>query len=236
MSSSHIDFRRTIHELLAQDLSIPQFMEALITAHQQAHLQYDWEPLKQVPIDQPADLLRFWLAAAVKRQRPPTYVKALWFGLFNPIRSGETLADMYVAGCRTFEMNQMPCSWNLRPAYWPDLRCANSRALRDIYRCAYDGDKSPGNEAENYVCLGYAAKVVATLLSQIDTSLILSTSQKKPMQIAVGWDSGTPLYIGHLAHRGFVTRPLAEAFAGIDEEGRRWRAMVVASTNSEATD
>lgn len=222
----YVDFTPLIHELIVRDLSIAAFMNELLIAHENAHPQYDWAPLKALDFDESESLLERWLVPAFGREPPRAKrIKAIWCGLFHPIRGEETVADMYVAGTKDFELDQVPRKWNLRPAYWPLLRHANSRVLANLYRCAY-GDSGPGNDAENYLGLGYAAKTILTLLGRVDAEPILGSGKK--VQVAVGWDSGEPLYIGHLGRAGFVPRPVAEAKAGLhlqstrsEEYGRR---------------
>jgi hypothetical protein len=78
----------------------------------------------------------------------------------------------------------------------------------------------PQQPAENYLGLGYAAKTISTLLDRVDPEWILGA--RKDIQVAVGWESGAPLYIGRLERIGFVPRPVAEASAGLHLQATRW--------------
>lgn len=160
------------------------------------------------------------MARSAFEREPPRAkrIKALWCGLFQPIRDGETVADMYISGTTEFELDQVPRTWNVGPEYWPLLRYAHSRVLANLYRCAY-AENGPGNDAENYLGLGYAAKTISVLLGRVDRELVLGS--RKEVQVAVGWDSGEPLYIGHLGKSGFVPRPAAEAKAGLHAQSTR---------------
>src|SRR5436305_1014811 len=110
---ANTDFRAIIHELMVADLSIPSFMSEVVSAHESAHPQYDWEPLKRLDFNESDELLQKWLAPAFKREPPRAKrIRAIWCGLFQPIRDGEPVADMYVAGTKNFEMNAVPSEWN----------------------------------------------------------------------------------------------------------------------------
>ncbi len=219
----YVDFSPLIHELMVRDLSITAFMNELLIAHENAHPKYDWAPLKALDFDECESLLERWLVPAFKREPPRAKrIKAIWCGLFQPIRDGETVADMYVAGTKAFELDQVPRKWNVGPEYRPLLRYANSRVLANLYRCAYGGENGPGNDAENYLGLGYAAKTISTLLGRVDAELILGS--RNEVQVAAGWDSGEPLYIGHLGRSGFIPRPAAEAKAGLQLQSTRREA------------
>lgn len=216
----HVDFSSLIHDLMVRDLSIAAFMSELLAAHESAHPQYDWAPLNALNFDELDALLSKWLTPAFEREPPRSKrIKAIWCGLYQPIRDGETVADMYVSGTKDFELDEVPHAWCLDPAYWPLLRSANSRVLGDLYRRAY-AEGGPGNDAECYLGLGYAAKAISTLLGRVDADLVLGS--RKEVQVAVGWNSGEPLYIGHLGRAGFVPRPAAEAKAGLELQVKRW--------------
>jgi hypothetical protein len=208
------DFSPLVHELMVRDLTVTAFMRELVTAHVQAHPDVDWAPLERIDFDEEATLLERWLVPCFKREPPKSKrVKALVFGLLHPVRNDETVTDMYVAGTMRVEMDQVPCEWNVSPAYRPMRQYANSRVLRDIHRAVAS--------VENFLCVGYAAKTMATLLPRVDPrELILG--KRTEVQITVAWDSGEPLYIGHLDATGFVPLPLERALAGLQERAKRW--------------
>src|SRR5689334_2657664 len=103
---------------MVRDLSIASFMNERVVAHENAHPQYDWAPLKALDFDESEHLLQRWLVPAFTREPPRAKrIKAIWCGLFEPIRDEETVADMYIAGTTDFELDQVPRKWNVRPKY-----------------------------------------------------------------------------------------------------------------------
>lgn len=214
------DFRALIHELLVQKLSVSAFMQELIAAHETVQPNYKWGPLKRQQWEESDELLARWLIPTLREPPHAKGIQALWVGLYQPIRAGEVVTDMYLAGSRDFELNAVPCRWNVAPAYRPASGDACSGVLAQLYRNAYGEAGRPGNDAENYLGLGYASKAIATLLSRISPAMLLGG--RKSMWIATGWDSGSPLYVGHCDLAGFSPRPLAEALLGLETEEVRW--------------
>ena len=54
---------------MVRDLSIAAFMNELLVAHENAHPQYDWAPLKALDFDESERPLQRWLVPAFKRER-----------------------------------------------------------------------------------------------------------------------------------------------------------------------
>jgi len=221
-----IDLEFTIHELLATCSSAGQFMSRLIDAHEVLHPDGDWSPFRRIEYDRELHRLKWvWLPRTFYGQPPAKVpVAALKFGLFLPIRitadGKETLADFYVSGTKEFHIDGNG-DWASVPIYVPDGDCADSKVLVSIHRLTNPGDKALGRRAEEILALGYVAAAVTELLRDFDCSLIVGIDE--PVGVAVGWNSGDPLYIGHVTTRGFQLRPLDEAIAGIKKRREEFR-------------
>ena len=141
---------------------------------------------------------------------PRRPLSGLWFGLYNPILSGETVADLYVAGSERFYPVVGDNGWAVGPEWWPEGRYARSPVLADVYRVAYPSSAAAGsesgdqrwlqNDAEYPLCLGYAAFAAQALLGQIEPATILRASRS--LGVAVGFDSGDFILIGQLTAEG----------------------------------
>jgi hypothetical protein len=205
------DFSALVHELMVKDLGITAFMRELVDAHVRAAPDQDWKALEGLDFDELDLLHERWLVPCFKREAPRSRrVKAISCGLFAPIRNDVVTTDMYVAGTTRFELNEVPREWNVSPAYFPMMRQANSRVLKELPR------------GHHFLALGYAAKTIALLLARADLDAVLG--KRKDVQVVVGWDSGDPLHIGRLERTGFIPTTLEEARASLAEQKRLWDA------------
>jgi hypothetical protein len=214
------NFGCLIHELLPGTASVGASMRALIDALAKEHPEGDWSPYYDLPYDREVPVLqRDWFPSVIANDPPAAVpVAGLWFGLFEPIRgrgrNRETVADFYVAGARQFELDGSS-EWAVRPAWFPDGRYAGSNVLAAIYRLAYGKPGGLGNDAEEYLCLGYVAFALKFILADIDFGLIVAGDA--PVGVAAGWDSGDPYYVGFLTRSGFQIRDPKEATAAIQK-------------------
>ncbi len=124
----------------------------------------------------------------------PHDIRALWFGVFNPVYDGEVVADMYVSGSKRFEPDDLSFDWACDPEWRPETGYSHSAILQSIYRIAYD-EGGLGNDAEYPLCLGYAAFVIRYLLDPNDPSIV-EDSGDKHYGVAVGFDSGDAILLG----------------------------------------
>src|SRR5688572_1552364 len=166
------DLDHVIHELLAAARSVGESMHLLIDAHRAGHPDGDWAPYYEIDYDREVQFLqKSWFPSVVKHDPPALVpIAGFWFGLFNPVRtngrSREVVTDLYVAGARQFELDGN-ADWAVSPEYFPEGRYANSNVLATIYRIAYAKD-GLGNDAEQFLCLGYASFAVKQILSDVD--------------------------------------------------------------------
>lgn len=201
-----------ISALLDADLSIRDFMAELIRLHAKSYPQHHWDQIEKINWDEQKALER-WFSGLLKKE-PPQHPRVLWLGLYNPVMRGKPTTGLYVAGSKTWSANDE--WWGLERGtwWWPKLRYAKSRCLRDLYRHCYP--TGPGNDGENLLALGYAARVLVELARVSDRELLLGGSVE--VALAVGWDSGGPFDIGSLDKGGLRIRTAAETAA---EESRR---------------
>lgn len=120
--------------------------------------------------------------------------------MFNPVRDGETTADLYLAGSDHFDADDV--DWACRPVYWPNCRCSNSVLLREIYRLSYGKSGGLENDAEYPLSLGYSLLVVAQLCREIAPEIWLGAAPSRA--VAVGFDSGDNIWLGTLSPKDFV--------------------------------
>jgi len=150
-----------------------------------------------------------WLDFLFEDFPPVVPLAGLWFGLYNPRRSGETTADLRLGGSTRFS-DDGKLSWASGLEYRPPTS-AHSAILQSIYSIAYGRESGQlGNAAEWSLCLAYGAFAVQVLFSNMgpedmDPELILRGSDS--VGVAVGFDSGDFLLVGRLTSQGFA--PLA---------------------------
>jgi hypothetical protein len=193
-------------------------MRRLIAAHAREYPDGDWRPFNDIPYDREvSSLQRDWLPCIFDQDPPATVpIAGLWFGLFNPVRDkngqSEEVTDMYVAGALTFDLDAESL-WAFRPAYFPEGRYAHSEVLADIHRASYGSPEGLGVTAEQYLCLGYISFALKFLLADVDLSHVVRSHDS--VGVAVGWDSGDPMYVGFVTQDGFTIRDPLQAIAGI---------------------
>lgn len=209
-----------IHRLLPLSEPVSEKMRRLIEVHAKEYPAGDWSPFLDLPFDrEAAHLKQNWLPDVFQHRAPSSLPAAgILFGLYQPEigrgRKRETVTDFYVAGTRQFELDSEG-DWAVEPAYFPRGRYANSQVLADIYRRAYGPTNGLGNQAEQYLCLGYVAFLIPVLLADITSKWIVKGDGQ--VGIAAGWDSGEPLYLGSFTKQGFHVRDPQEAIAGIQK-------------------
>jgi hypothetical protein len=174
---------------------VAETMQRTIEACARAKPHTSWKRL--TAIDWEADVIRLssWLTALLLTEPPSNEVRSFYFGLFNPIEKRKPTAELYVAGYASKEVGD-------KRRWWPDGRYSGSRALRAMYREAYDRPKRLGNDAEYPLGLSYALLVSASLASNVPPPLWLR-KQTKPL-VAAGFDSGDILVVGRITRGGFV--------------------------------
>lgn len=196
-----------ISELLEAQLSVPEFMRSLIDLHATKYPRHDWRSLRALDWSE-HDQLAHWLARVLDEE-PPGRQRVLWLGIFNPIRDGQPNANLYIAGSNTWDVDGDWWGADKKTWWWPDLRHAHSRCLDELYQRCYP--TGPGNDAENLLGLGYAARVFVELVRTAARDRFLGGNAQ--VALAVGWDSGGPFGLGMLTRSGLQLRSAAETGA-----------------------
>jgi hypothetical protein len=197
-----------IVSILQDRRSVTDSMSTLIDRCEAANPHPDWAALRALPYGDTQQLLE-WLVRPFRDEPSETLLEGLWFWLFNPIRDGHAVADIYVSGSERFEPDPNDNSWAVGPKWWPESRYAYSALMAEVYRIAYRPDEPTayedewlGNDAEYPLVMGYGAFAVRELLEQIEPSLVLGRSDS--LGIAVGFDSGDFVLVGRLTHGGLA--------------------------------
>jgi hypothetical protein len=187
-----------VTDTLAGDRPVGQSMRRLVGVCADAYPHRDWNRLRELPFGDTAPL-REWIVRVLEADPPPFPLRGLWFGIFNPSCGGVTSADFYVSGTDRFDADTHSMEWAVRPAWWPDGRCAGSDVMAMIYRVAYEKD-GLGNYAEYPLCLAYTALAVRELLAGAGVRDCVNCAERPG--IAVGFDSGDFILLGRLGQSG----------------------------------
>lgn len=175
-----------VSKLLGAGASLRDGMQVLLAYCNKKHRWKGWSKIGELDFDSDVEELEKWLKDVLKKEPPPSSVKAFWFGIFNPIYDGDTVSDTYIAGASEFDPDDENFEWACGPDYFPDGRYAHSQILSEIYK-AIDG--SPASAIGEYIlCLAYTAFAVRELAKRVDKKLWLGKSKHRGL--AVGFDSG----------------------------------------------
>lgn len=156
--------------------------------------------LPRLDYEQEQKELGRWLRRLLRSEPPPGDLAGVWLGLFHPVGpSGDTLTDFYFSGTARFELDDVDNEWACGPCYFPEGRYAGSGVLASMQLCGNDS----GVDLQ-HMCLGYLAFLAGPLLESLQDLL------PNRLGVAVGWDSGDPLYLGFLREGGFQYRDPGE--------------------------
>lgn len=184
------------------------FMKVLIDAHAREFREEPLAPLRTLQYDSEIEALKDLWFLPLLSEEPPVEKKVagLWFGIFQPIRevegSQDTIIanDFYFSGSDEFEVDptgDWACS--AIDTYWPENRYAGSGVLKAIYNSVVGNGQIIAED--QYLCVGYVAYAAKTFLSAASSEFLCRPGER--VGVAVGWDSGDPLYLGYVTERGF---------------------------------
>jgi hypothetical protein len=125
--------------------------------------------------------------------------EGIWFGLNNPVRSGATTADVYIAAGPAFSSDSL--DWAQELTLFPRDRYLLSPVLASIHAVAYSSKRALGNDAEYPLVLGYGAMLARAAL-ELNA---LPPPMKTLEGAAVGFDSGDSLFLGSFSRGRFST-------------------------------
>lgn len=160
-----------------------------------------WQRVRELDFQGDADRLTKWLAAVLSSEPAEDEINAFYFGLFNPILGDNATSGMYVSGSTRFDPEDETGDWACwdDSSYLPAGRYADSQILHEIYRLT---NRSGVGEVGEYVlCFGYACLAVAAACMRVEPGLLLGTRASRA--VAVGFDSGDLLVLGHVTRGGW---------------------------------
>ena len=189
-----------VARVLSSSVGVDDGMSLLIDYCAEQEPWRGWNVLRKLEFDSDQLNLKRWLDELLTQEPPPDYVKAFWFGLFNPVIHGKSTCGLYVAGTKTFDRKDEDFEWACNPAWFPDGRYAKSRILDAIYQ-RVNKATDPVSSYQYVLCLGYAGLV----LNQLATTLPLSKwlVKKSARALAIGFDSGAGILLGSFTKQGW---------------------------------
>lgn len=183
--------------------SFTQRMNGLI-AHCESQIPHPaWSSFREVDFEADSEALKCWLPTAWAEADSSASFKGVWFGLNNPVIGTEPTADIYVAASPTFYRGSI--DWAAGATFYPENGYLNSSVLTKIYRLAYSGNESLGNNAEYPLILAYGAMAARAALEATE----LSAPFAQLSGAAVGFDSGDLLFIGSFSDGRFYANVTA---------------------------
>jgi hypothetical protein len=147
-----------------------------------------WASIRQLDFESDTAKFRTWLGKVLSSEPPSSAINAFWFGLFNPVRNGETSSDLYISGSTKFDPSDESGDWATWDdnSYLPEARYANSHVLKEIYRLVSKTEVAA--EGEYILCLGFAGLAVKQIVKLLSQELLLGDRERR--DLAVGFDSG----------------------------------------------
>jgi len=149
---------------VADDGPISLRMHAVIAECAQQRPHPDWDRLNELDFDADATNTERWLETAFPNPAHHRLREGLWFGLFNPVRSGKPTADAYVIAAPNFDETSI--EWACDSDEPNQGSYLYSSVLRDIYSIAYASKAGLENDAEYPLVLAYGGIAARTALTR----------------------------------------------------------------------
>jgi len=188
---------RLVSEAVRQTESVEAGMKRLLTVLCRRPQLSRLTTLKSYDFGFEAQRIESWLAGVLTLEPPQRRIKAYWFGLFNPVRNGNTGADIYVVGADKFNPDDESFEWACDPVYEPRHRYCGSRANEDLFLATKALPPESQATAAYVLQLGFSALAVRRALHTIPRRLLLSGASTRA--VAVGFDSGDALLLEPIA-------------------------------------
>lgn len=186
-----------VSKTLDAQASLRDGMQSLLAYCNTQYRWKGWAEVGELDFDSDVAELERWLCSVLKKEPPPSSVKAFWFGIFNPLYDGKTSCDTRIAGASEFDPDDESFEWACDPDYFPQSRYAHSMILHETYQIV---SSSPASAMGEYVlCLAYTAFAVRELAKRIDKELWLGKSKLRGL--AVGFDSGDGVILDALSRK-----------------------------------
>lgn len=191
--------------VLSSSVGVDDGMSLLIDYCDEQEPWHGWNALRKLDFDSDLQNLKKWLGHLLTHDPPPDYVKAFWFGLFNPVINGKSTCGLYAAGTETFDGKDEDFEWACDPTWFPNGRYAESQVLIAISKQLNRADETVSSY-EYVLCLGYAGLVVTHLAETLSLSEWLGETSSRAL--AIGFDSGTGILLGSFTKQGWKPNPL----------------------------
>ena len=146
-----------------------------------------WEAFRSLPYEESLHDEARHVERVTSTEPPKEPLKALWFGMFNPIRDGLTTADIYFGGATAFDPDDE--DWMGDLSYDPKGGYFESRILSGIYDGAYR-ETDLENNAEYPLCLAYGAFLARTCTERY------ADQAGRQVWATAGFDSGDFIDLG----------------------------------------
>lgn len=189
--------------------SVEDGMNALLDYSAAMYPSRIWAALKALDYQKDAIGIRTWLQGILTTEPPSKYIKAFWFGIYNPVVDEVESRGLYMVGSTAPYSDDDPgwACWQ-DDSYLSDNRYAPSSVLRDIYKAiALDDNLTPFGEYT--LILGYASLAVAEAIRGVSPSLFFGGgASDERRDVGIGFDDGDYLLLGRIAIDRFE-RPTA---------------------------
>jgi hypothetical protein len=204
---------------LTRESSMADFVSDLIGVHEKELPEHDWSKLRNVALDELADLRTRWLGPFLADMSKRKLQGSLLVGIYN-LKSGSHLDDLFLFATPSTAASpyvELPGQAAIKS--W-----AESSVVARLCRAAFEGERCPGNSARAMI-VGYAAKAISLLLA--GPGAVDGAQQR---DVFVGYFHGRPLFVGRVNDSGFVPTPLPVVTARLRER----RAAYVTSIRALA--
>src|SRR6186713_2809797 len=104
---------------VASTRTLRDSMDRIIAHCAEGRPHPDWDVLARLPYEDLEDLAA-WIKKPFLEEPTMEKLAGLWFGIFNPVYSGETVADLYVCGSMRFDPSPHDNEWAVDPDWWPE--------------------------------------------------------------------------------------------------------------------
>lgn len=136
------------------------------------------------------------LTETLKTEPPKIKVKGYWFGIFEAEEDSNHIFQGYISGNSKASATDEDNEWAVDPKYFPESRYFKSTVLEKLPQILLN---ESDDFSTQYFPLWYLTIVIANYCKKINDLLLNSDK----CLIAVGWDSGDFINVGHLSKKGF---------------------------------
>lgn len=210
---------RLVRRVVTSGVEVDVGMDKLLKRCDEVCPSSAWEQIRKLDFNDDVRDLQNWLAKLLAKEKVPKRIKAFWFGIFNPIIKGRASCGLDFSGSVNFDANASCADWAVsnKQSYLPRCNCVETEVLKQIYRIVQGSKRrifpsrcklrelcSGGTtcwHGEYVLCLGYAALAVQHICRNIPQLL---SPDRKPRAVAVGYNDGDSLFLGHVNRNHFV--------------------------------